>query len=362
MTPGTEKIEVTVRTNSGEDKTIPAADVDDAMAIAKKLRTPDSYMVCVVQDGVRSMRWDRATVVGENRWRKKDPDAFELLGPACEATVTYVSQAEIQAAKAQWLAESWLDNQDYADGLNAQIAAETVRLAPSVRDASIAYYEAYDMNALMDEIQRDLMNPEVYRRYDAWRDDYNRWSITHRSFAIENECGGIEHPSVSIPRTVSDHLKSRGFRPSINGWQDARGVQIPIFLWLEQREKTDDSPRPPYYEWYDPAGLQTIHAKYDAQYNQMVELGLTATKLYNDADYSGRGAYLDGQSLDECPHAKGTLPCVAWIGAWEQAKRWRYDLPHELTESYRSSGIDQITLEMEPFRVRANGRKNGFHN
>jgi len=85
----------------------------------------------------------------------------------------------------------------------------------------------------------------------------------------------------------------------------------------------------------------------------MVELGSTATKLYSDADYSGRGAYLNGQSLDECPHANGTLQCIAWVGAWEQAKRWRYDLPHELTASYRSSGIDQITLEMEPFQVRA---------
>lgn len=353
MTPGTEKIEVTSRANSGEDKIAPAANIDDALSIAKKLRTPDSYMVCVVQDGVCTMRWDRATVVGENRWRKTDPCAFERLGAACEATVTYVTQAEIQAAKAQWLAESWLDNQDYADGLNAQITEETVRLVPSVREAAIAYYEAYGMDTLMDEIQRDLMNPDVYRRYDAWRDKYDRWSVTHRSFSVEDECGGIVHPSVSIPSLLADHLKARGFRHNFDGWRDARGVQIPIFRWLEQREKTDDSPRPPYYEWHDPADLQTIHAKYDAQYRQMVKLGSTVTKLYNDADYSGRGAYLNGQSLDECPHAKGTLPCVAWVGSWEQAKRWRYDLPHELTESYRSSGIDQITLEMEPFRVRA---------
>lgn len=80
MTPGSEKFEVTVRTNSGEDKTVPASDIADAMSIAKQLRTPDSYMVCIVQDGVRTMRWDRATIVGENRWRKEDPDAFELLG------------------------------------------------------------------------------------------------------------------------------------------------------------------------------------------------------------------------------------------------------------------------------------------
>lgn len=75
-------IEVTVRTNEGEDKTVPASDIADAQKIAKKLRTPDSYMVCVVQNGVRTMRWDRPAVVGKNQWRKEDPGAFELLGAA----------------------------------------------------------------------------------------------------------------------------------------------------------------------------------------------------------------------------------------------------------------------------------------
>lgn len=68
MTPGVEKIEVTVRTNLGEDKAIPASDIADAMTIAKTLKTTDSYMVCIVQDDVRTMRWDRETIVGENQW------------------------------------------------------------------------------------------------------------------------------------------------------------------------------------------------------------------------------------------------------------------------------------------------------
>ncbi|MBX8588583.1 hypothetical protein K5D56_04245 [Pseudomonas cichorii] len=82
MTPNVQKVEVTVRTNEGEDKTVPALDVADALIIAKKLRTPESYMVCVVQDGVRTMRWDRPTVDGENQWRKENPGAFEQLGAA----------------------------------------------------------------------------------------------------------------------------------------------------------------------------------------------------------------------------------------------------------------------------------------
>lgn len=80
MTTSSKIIEVTVRSNAGEDKAVPASGLEEAMSIAKKLRTPDSYMVCVVQDGVRTMRWDRATIVGENQWHQEDPGAFELLG------------------------------------------------------------------------------------------------------------------------------------------------------------------------------------------------------------------------------------------------------------------------------------------
>lgn len=77
-----QKIEVTVRTNEGKDKALPASDVADALKVAKKLRTPDNYMVCIVQDGVRTMRWDRPAIEGENQWRKEDPGAFERLGAA----------------------------------------------------------------------------------------------------------------------------------------------------------------------------------------------------------------------------------------------------------------------------------------
>ncbi|WP_122385240.1 type IV pilus biogenesis protein PilI [Pseudomonas savastanoi] len=82
MTTSSEIIEVTVRTNEGENKIVTASDVPEALKIAKKMRTPDSYMVCVVQGGVRTMRWDRPTVMGENQWRKENPGAFEMLGAA----------------------------------------------------------------------------------------------------------------------------------------------------------------------------------------------------------------------------------------------------------------------------------------
>ncbi|WP_236468025.1 hypothetical protein [Pseudomonas syringae] len=106
MTPDIENFEVTVRTNSGTDKTHPASDLAAAMSIAKKLRTPDSYMVCIVQNGVRTMRWDRPTFVGENKWRKVSPDAFELLGQA--RSIVRVSRTALlqcyQVGEGDWFA------------------------------------------------------------------------------------------------------------------------------------------------------------------------------------------------------------------------------------------------------------------
>ncbi|MHC8403462.1 type IV pilus biogenesis protein PilI [Pseudomonas sp. MDT1-17] len=94
MTPATEKVEVTFRTNEGDDKTVLASDIAEALSVAKKMRTPESYMVCVVQDGVRTMRWDRATIVGENRWRQEDPGAFELLGAVRNVRVVHPAPSQ----------------------------------------------------------------------------------------------------------------------------------------------------------------------------------------------------------------------------------------------------------------------------
>lgn len=79
------KIEVFARTNQGGEQAVPASDVAEAIRVAKRLRTPESSMVCIIEDGVRTMRWDRSLIVGENRWRKVDPGASEKLGAVREA-------------------------------------------------------------------------------------------------------------------------------------------------------------------------------------------------------------------------------------------------------------------------------------
>ena len=71
---------VTNRANDGIDAACESSDAANAEILAKGLRTTANYMVCIEVDGQRVKRWDRSKVVGENRWRAVDVDAFETLG------------------------------------------------------------------------------------------------------------------------------------------------------------------------------------------------------------------------------------------------------------------------------------------
>lgn len=57
-----------------------SASLDTAKTIAKGNRHSGNYMVCIEENGERIIRWDRDKIGGENRWRKVDTDAFEMLG------------------------------------------------------------------------------------------------------------------------------------------------------------------------------------------------------------------------------------------------------------------------------------------
>ncbi len=85
--PGAPRIHVTVRSNAGEDLREDAQSSEQAEHIAKRYRVEQNHMVCIEQDGCRIKRWDRDRVGGQNRWRKIDPDAFEVLGPIREVTM-----------------------------------------------------------------------------------------------------------------------------------------------------------------------------------------------------------------------------------------------------------------------------------
>lgn len=73
-------IRVCVRSNSGEDIELIVECLETANAAAKAARATSNHMVCIEVDGQRVKRWERDRVVGENRWRKVDPEEMEVLG------------------------------------------------------------------------------------------------------------------------------------------------------------------------------------------------------------------------------------------------------------------------------------------
>lgn len=351
MTPDVQKIEVTVRTNDGEDKTVPASDVADALKIAKKLRTPDSYMVCIVQDGVRTMRWDRPTVEGENQWRKEDPGAFELLGSVRKVTVKYVSYAEAQAHKEQWLAESWLDNQVYADGLNALIAEETIRLAPSVREAIINVYEGLGINSMLNLIRKAPVLVETHREYQAFQKRLRPLDPMYAPFSFSTECCGIKHPSVDLSSTIQEQLKERGFKRTFVGWSDARGVQIEQWDWLELNRVRCDATST--YGWYDPVGIREIYETYAGAIRKLQKEAGPTVRAFEQNHSDGWAAYRDGQLVSACKADPDSLEGYGWTAGWQSAYKCRADLPHEQVQSLRASGlVVEISFDQIPFKLR----------
>lgn len=355
MTPGVQKIEVTVRTNEGEDRTGPASDLAVALKIAKRLRTPDSCMVCIVQDGVRTMRWDRPTVVGENRWRKVDPSAFESLGPVRETIRTYIytTVEQEQAKREAWLSACPDDNEDFANEINQQIDTATMELAPKVREAIISVYEGLGISAMLDLIRKSPISVDTHLVYQAFNEQLRPLDPLYTPFSFCSECCGIKHPSIDLPGAVLAQLKDRGFQHSFVGWCDARGVQIVEWNWLELNRVPLDplDPASPY-GWYDPAGIREIYETYtDAIRKLQKEAGPTV-RTFEQGSSAGRDAYRDGQLVSACTSAPDSLEGYAWTLGWQNAFKWRADLPHEQVQRLRESGLVEISFEQIPFKSR----------
>lgn len=87
---------VTVRSIDGLDTEIPADSLDTAHRIAHDHRTACNYMVCIVHDGERILRWDSLRIRrGRHErstgafngvsWRRVRVIREELIGPAAPA-------------------------------------------------------------------------------------------------------------------------------------------------------------------------------------------------------------------------------------------------------------------------------------
>lgn len=349
MTSEAKKVVVTVRTNEGENQIIQASDVAEALRIAKKQRTPESYMVCVVQDGVRTLRWDRPTVVGENRWRKVDPRAFEKLGQAarCTRTYIYITVEQEKAERDAWLAVCPDDNQEFANAIHQQIAADTLEKAPSVREAIIDKYERLGIQAMFDLMRKAPGLVETYLEYVSFQKRLRPLDPVYTPFTHRSECCGIKHPSVELTPAVHEQIKERGFRRTSGGWRDAREVKIDESEWLDlNRVRADPSLA---FGWNDPAGIIQIYKTYtDLICRLQVEAGPTV-RTYEQAHKAGWAAYRDGLPL-VCKAPPDSLEGYGWILGWQSAYLGRGDLPYEELQRLRASGIEgEITFDQIPF-------------
>ncbi|MDT8840272.1 hypothetical protein ParKJ_22875 [Paraburkholderia fungorum] len=77
-------VQVCVTSNGGVSSLQRAEDMDDALALAARARITEHHTLCVEVDAQRVLRWDRDQIVGENHWRRVDPDDMETLGPIRE--------------------------------------------------------------------------------------------------------------------------------------------------------------------------------------------------------------------------------------------------------------------------------------
>lgn len=76
-----DSINLIVVSNEGEETKIELESTQEAKDVINKNATTGNHMICLEIDGIRTKRWDRERVVGENNWHAVDPDEMETLGP-----------------------------------------------------------------------------------------------------------------------------------------------------------------------------------------------------------------------------------------------------------------------------------------
>lgn len=75
-----DSIKVIVRSNKGIDIEHNVDTTEAASSMVKQNAITDNHMICLEIDGIRTQRWDRERIVGENRWKVTEPDEMEVLG------------------------------------------------------------------------------------------------------------------------------------------------------------------------------------------------------------------------------------------------------------------------------------------
>ncbi|WP_409286847.1 type IV pilus biogenesis protein PilI [Pseudomonas guariconensis] len=348
---------VMFRTNGGEDHTAHAAGLAEAMEMARVHRTVDNHMVCVVQDGQDLHRWDRDRVVNQNKWRKVDPRAFQTLGPirACTVRYVHITAEEEQAQHKAWLESCPEDNQDFANALTRQIAADVEALAPSVHKAISDVYDGLGIPAMLELFRKAPASIDTYREYRAFQARLGPLDPKSQPFTFKSQCCGITHPSVDLSPTVLEELRARGFRSSFIGWCDARGVQIEDWDWLELRRVRKDPSAG--YDWNDPAGIREIYQTYTRALQKLSKAAGPTVRAFEQGNRAGRAAYLDGHPVTACTVDTRSLVGYGWISGWQSGYQFRADLPYSELQRLRESGhTGEIPFDLVPFRPRSSAR------
>ncbi|MFV1478635.1 hypothetical protein [Serratia marcescens] len=71
---------VSYRKNTGEDVTLDMLSLEDSLSKSKELMTPLNYIIRIEKNDEVVKRWDREVIAGLNKWKRCDPDDFEILG------------------------------------------------------------------------------------------------------------------------------------------------------------------------------------------------------------------------------------------------------------------------------------------
>lgn len=350
MQSETAEIQLLIRGMDGEDKILSAVDLFEAFVMAHKGRLLENHMVRIDIDGERSYRWDRNRFVEWNQWSLVSTSEMELLGRPAKVKFVWANPEEQKADQDEWEAAVQGDNQEFADDLDDELALAVRRTVPNLRKMVIAEYENLGIKALIDELKSGNVSPEIYHRYTIRRDEYTRSFANRFRFLFATEIHRMKHPSGHFADELKHELRDRGFRQIIGGWHDVRGVTISESAWFDHRLIRDPKTGLTEYGWYDPAGIQMIHAKYEKQFARMVHLAAKSEAVVQKASALGGEAYLAGEPLESCPYTEGTLERTAWVEYWEESLYWRADLPTDVRDEHYCSGVAQITFEIEPFR------------
>lgn len=348
--PEPGKTQVVIRGMNGKDRLKPAADLFDALVIADGARTLSNHMVRIDVGDVVQLRWDRNLCTEVNEWELIRTRKMELLGRPRKIRFVSEDPAAYEAVEKAWAAAAKDSNRGYVESLHRYVERYVKEEVPELRQVIVAEYEALGISGLIEILKQPSVLPDDYDRYIKCRDQFVHHYSSAFNFLFREKIDGRPHPSTRFSPELCDEMRAHGFRKMEGEWYDARGVRFVERAWFDHQLMRNPRTGLYEYKWYDPLGIQRIHAKYERLYQRLIRLGAKIEAAYSEGYELGKQAYCDGAAVSGCPYPEGSINRHGWLEAWQSSFEFRADLPHELKSKYWGLEINIITFEMEPFR------------